>query len=174
MVETRDSTEQRDLRERFEWIKAYYAIGTPCIMAEHPWRWALEPNEVDWASWFSPIEAAFWSEMRQEGAVLYPQYPVGGYFLDFAHPKVKVAVECDGAKWHMDRQKDWRRDDALRAQGWTVFRLTGRQCFESSEVEADDSGADVEELGRPALLLRALGQRFHITARYARQAGLIA
>lgn len=156
------------LHARFESIKAYYQERLPDIMEADPWRWAIEPNEVDWLSMFSPIEADFWSDMRVEGAVLYPQFPVAGFFIDFAHPKVKVAVECDGAKWHMDRVKDWKRDDVLRSMGWSVFRLTGRQCKEATRIYEDDNGCDREELGRPGMLLRALGEQFHITARYGR------
>jgi hypothetical protein len=39
--------------------------------------------------------------------VLYPQYPVGRYFVDFGNPVHKVAIECDGARWH-----SYRRDGA--------------------------------------------------------------
>jgi very-short-patch-repair endonuclease len=38
-----------------------------------------------------------------------------------------LAIEVDGYIWHMDREAfegDRRRDNELRALGWTVFRFT--------------------------------------------------
>lgn len=154
-------------RERWDFLRDYYAANESAILAEEPWRWAMPINEVNWLEMFSPIEAAFWSDMRMEGVVLYPQYPVAGVFLDFAHPKAKVAVECDGAAWHMDRMKDYRRDDKLRALGWTVFRLTGSQCMQQTLYDAEDRE---ERLGRPVILLRELAAKYGLSGRYARAA----
>lgn len=166
--ELRRAKEQEWKRDHFNRIREYYEWRTPEIMAVDPWRWGVEPYEIDWTSIFSPIEDAFWQDIRSEGAVLYPQYPACGFFLDFAHPKVKVAVECDGKQWHMDRKKDWARDDILRKHGWTVYRLTGRQCFEDTKQKLDDDGCDRLEFGRPRLLLQALGREFKIIGRFAR------
>jgi very-short-patch-repair endonuclease len=38
-----------------------------------------------------------------------------------------LAIEVDSYTWHMDRkafERDRRRDNELRALGWTVFRFT--------------------------------------------------
>jgi very-short-patch-repair endonuclease len=154
-------------RQWWDFLRDYYAVNTPAIMAEETWRWAIPVNEIDWRSLFSPIEDALWSEMRQEGVVLYPQYPVAGVFLDFAHPKVRVAVECDGAAWHADRLKDYQRDEKLRALGWTVFRITGSQCMQQTTFDEDGGEA---ELGRPKLLLRELAARYGLSGRAAKKA----
>jgi very-short-patch-repair endonuclease len=47
--------------------------------------------------------------------------------VDFAFPRVKLAVEIDGRAWHVDRtafQQDRTRQNALVAAGWTVLRFT--------------------------------------------------
>jgi hypothetical protein len=95
-------------------------------------QWAADPNCVDpyifdWASVFTPIEEAVWGEIRAAGITMFPQLPVFNYFLDFANPFIKVAVECDGAQWH-DAEKDRKRDQKLIADGWTVYRIPGKIC----------------------------------------------
>lgn len=50
-------------------------------------------------------------------------YPTIGLWIDYAFVDRKIAVECDGAYWHKDKEKDRRRDDRLRAEGWTVVRF---------------------------------------------------
>ena len=52
------------------------------------------------------------------------------YYLDFAVPKLKVAIECDGAAYHSSRAqqiRDRRRQGELEAMGWTFIRFTGSQ-----------------------------------------------
>jgi very-short-patch-repair endonuclease len=53
------------------------------------------------------------------------QYRIGKYRLDFAWPRVKVAIEADGPHhWRPDvAMKDVVRDSYLRSQGWLVFRV---------------------------------------------------
>jgi very-short-patch-repair endonuclease len=53
------------------------------------------------------------------------QHRAEGYRLDFAWPRIKVALEVDG--WHHrspeGAARDARRDATLRAAGWLVFRV---------------------------------------------------
>ena len=54
--------------------------------------------------------------------------PQGGqpYALDFAFPKLKMGIECDGAVWHsnpVQLQHDRERDSQLAMRGWTVLRF---------------------------------------------------
>ena len=67
---------------------------------------------------------------------MYPQWPQCGFFLDFANPVARVAIECDGREFH-DSVKDGRRDAILEAEGWTVYRLTGRDCLRLGEEDED-------------------------------------
>ena len=91
-------------------------------------------NYIDWLSIFSPIEEATWMDLRSFGNTpLYPQYPVGKYFLDFGNPKYKVNLECDGKEWHQDKEKDAKRDADLLEQGWHVFRIGGKECYKVTE-----------------------------------------
>ncbi len=44
----------------------------------------------------------------------------GYIIIDLAHPRLKLALEADGEKWHMDIVKEQRRDEALVGKGWSV------------------------------------------------------
>jgi very-short-patch-repair endonuclease len=89
----------------------------------------------------TPIERWLWADIRAVDAVLYPQYPVGGFFVDFGNPAAKVAIECDGAEFHKDKAKDAARDAKLAAMGWTVYRITGRDCRTQYDEETRTPGA---------------------------------
>lgn len=63
------------------------------------------------------------------------QYTVGKYRLDFAWPKIKLAVEADG--WHHrspeGAARDAERDAWLRSEGWIVLRVDDRHGVDSLE-----------------------------------------
>jgi hypothetical protein len=56
------------------------------------------------------------------------QHPVtlrnGTVYLDVFDPVTRTNFELDGARYHLDRERDLRRDAALAATGITVVRLT--------------------------------------------------
>lgn len=83
---------------------------------------------ADWASLFTPIEQAAWHDIRGAGLPMWPQLPVSRFYVDFGNPIVKVALECDGKKFH-DPAIDAVRDKVLGAMGWTVYRAPGWQCW---------------------------------------------
>ena len=60
------------------------------------------------------------------------QYNVLSYWIDFAFPSIKLAVECDGERWHSTEEqiaKDKKRDEKLEAEGWTVMRLKEKEVI---------------------------------------------
>lgn len=158
----------RDRREHFNAIRAFYRECWSSIKATPPHRWAIDPYTVDWPRYFTPIECAIWSDIRDEGVVMYPQFPVGRYYVDFGNPMAKVAIECDG-KVHLGRE----REDAIRqadieAEGWMVFRLCGRECLADSEFVEDDDTGLVSIVPSPGqMLIRTLAREFKLSSRYA-------
>lgn len=103
-----------------------------------------DPYQIaDWVTLFSPIEYDAWSEIRGYGLALWPQLPVGKFFVDFGNPVAKIALECDGREFH-DPAKDRARDAALNEMGWRVFRVTGSECYQTRVMDdpADHHGAD--------------------------------
>lgn len=61
----------------------------------------------------------------------HPVYFDGGvYYLDFAWPHFKVALEADGRRWHSDVasfEHDRARHNLLLTAGWRVVRITEQQ-----------------------------------------------
>ena len=108
-----EGIESADFLIRWRSLRRFYEMASDQISAAGRCEWGIDPYEVDWVSIFTPIESALWHDIRAAGAVLYPQYPVGRYFVDFANPVAMVAVECDGAAWHQDKAKDAKRDAEL-------------------------------------------------------------
>lgn len=115
----------------FDHIARYYAINMPFIMEARHDHFGVSVYGMDWISMFSPIERAMWGHIRDHGLVMYPQFPIGPFFADFANPHSKVVIECDGREWH-DAKKDLARDIEMRRMGWFVYRVPGCECLRSS------------------------------------------
>ena len=77
--------------------------------------------------WMSPIEFKLYEAMRQEGLSPTPQHRIEAYFVDFAFPDIKLAIEADGLAFHTGdrRERDRNRDRFLARRGWTVKRFHG-------------------------------------------------
>jgi very-short-patch-repair endonuclease len=83
--------------------------------------WGVEPYVFDWA--FNENEYALWRSIRQNKLVMYPEFPVKQYYLDFGNPYLKIALEADSKEFH-DKAKDTRRDTELLGFGWKTFRVS--------------------------------------------------
>jgi hypothetical protein len=121
--------------QAFQDIKASYTFFNDKIKSRlddtgNVSRW-VDPYLLSPACFlFTPIEDVTWKIIRNYGkAPFYPQYPIGGYFLDFGNPNVKVGIECDGKAFHTDKAKDLMRDKKLFELGWTVYRISGADCM---------------------------------------------
>jgi very-short-patch-repair endonuclease len=128
---------RHDLPKRWALLRriyAEYADDLSAAAAENP-RYSTDPYFVDWLPIFTPIEEAAWAAIRYRGLPFYPQFPALQYFLDFACPHLKIAVETDG-KMH-DPEKDRRRDTRLMEAGWKVFRVQGRECFRDFKTKGE-------------------------------------
>ncbi len=105
---------------------------------------------IDWSVLFTPIEALAWHSIRNKGGiVLYPQYPVLNYHLDFANPGLKIALELDGKKFH-DLEKDLVRDNILRDNGWIIYRIPGKEMtdlsFKNIQYLRDNDIYDINDI----------------------------
>jgi very-short-patch-repair endonuclease len=125
------------LPNNWEAIREHYQRVTPKILAERRDEWAIDAYEWDGENmiFMTPIEYWLWGDIRECGAIFYPQYPVGRFFVDFANPVAKVALECDGAAFHTDKAKDAARDAQLEAMGWSVYRFPGWMCKQDHDEE---------------------------------------
>lgn len=141
MIDDRVISETAD-RLRWRRIAAYYRAHVGEILNAGQNHWGIDPYqwEFEGGIWLTPIERLFWNDIRCEGVVLYPQYPVGRFFVDFANPCARVAIECDGAAYHQDKERDATRQREIEASGWRMWRLTGSQCARDDYDDEDEYG----------------------------------
>ena len=139
-------------------VRAHYEWAAPLILSGERNEWAIDAYawELCGGINMTPIEAWLWSDIRDANAIFYPQYPVGRFFVDFANPLAKVALECDGHQYHLDKAKDRERDELLEQLGWTVYRITGSDCYTEFDEETG-------ELGPAALFIREIVERHRIS-----------
>ncbi len=84
----------------------------------------------------SPLERMLYYELRyQYKGQIVPQFPLGPYWIDFAIPKYKLALECDGHQYHSSEKAqlhDRNRDVYMKRMGWKVLRFTYKElCSEN-------------------------------------------
>lgn len=73
----------------------------------------------------SPIESILFMQLCVDGLlppVIQNQWQIGSYRVDFAIPKGRVVIECDGVKYH-DKKIDAKRDYDLSQMDWVVLRF---------------------------------------------------
>lgn len=132
------------LSDRFSRIRRNYQAYQRLVDAGKGDWMRDDPYQIaDWISIFTPIESGAWCDIRGAGLPLWPQIPVGPFFVDFGNPVARVALECDGRAYH-DAQKDAERDRRLNSMGWTVYRAPGSRCIkvmrEPWEIAAENDG----------------------------------
>src|SRR5437867_1638777 len=107
-------------------IKEWYVLLWPELKKKYP-RW--DPYPIVSLINFTPIEKNVWEDIRKYNIPLLPQFPSSGYFLDFADPFKRIVVEVDGKDYHLDKERDEKRDAILRKKGWNIFRITGSETY---------------------------------------------
>lgn len=140
----------KDPRCKFNGLRDFYRLVGNEIFDAGKSEWGIDCYEVDWTLLFTPIEYGLWYDIRDSNSVLYPQYPVGRFFVDFANPVAKVAIECDGYAYHLDKAKDASRQAEIESLGWTVYRITGRDCMSDFKEEIMESGVARKLISRIA------------------------
>lgn len=86
----------------------------------------------------SPIERVVYNALKTAGLCPVMQYPLDKYWIDFAFPEYKIAIEYDG-KQHLNRQlEDEKRDEDIRSMGWEVYRLTKFDLGHFKDEEGED------------------------------------
>lgn len=66
-----------------------------------------------------------------EDNIVKLNYPCGNSFLDIVvfFDDIKINVEYDCWFWHQDANKDRRRDEFVKTQGYRVLRIKSRRCI---------------------------------------------
>ncbi|WP_095200258.1 endonuclease domain-containing protein [Mesorhizobium carmichaelinearum] len=76
-------------------------------------------------------EALLWLELKARklgGYKFTRQFSIGPFFADFACREKWLVVELDGSQ-HADSSYDGRRDDFMRAQGYSILRVWSHEVL---------------------------------------------
>ena len=126
LLDEQRETKQREAQEHLKQRKAQESK----VWVSQDGREFRSPRERDfWDMWIEDSE-------RASKIPLFPQYHVGRYYLDFAHPETKTAIEIDGRMYHTDQYTfthDRVRQRTLEKQGWCFIRFSGDEI--SSNLE---------------------------------------
>jgi len=114
-------------------IRDVYKTMTPHIFKYSTNDRGIDPYFYNWDTIFSHTERLVWSDIRSIGIPFYPQYPVLNYFIDFADPIKKIAIEVDG-KFHQNQvESDEKRQRDIEELGYKFIRIEGRYCYDGLE-----------------------------------------
>lgn len=71
--------------------------------------------------------------------LIYREYSVFPYFIDFAFVDLKVAVEIDGSQHLEDdrKERDNKKDALLIENGWKVIRFTAKDVLENLSMVSE-------------------------------------
>ncbi len=103
----------------------------------------------------SQFEADVAAALRGRGLRVLHQYPACGFHIDLLVEReadgVRVAVECDGERYHLDEHgllkiEDIERQAVLERAGWRVVRIPYRKWIDKPDVEVSRVFAAVDEI----------------------------
>lgn len=110
-------------------IDLRYSLLSYC---KHPTRVNEAVEDLEGAC-DSPFEVDVLRMIIAKGYKVTPQVQVGRYRIDLVVEGLRdrLAVECDGEKWHGPEkfEEDMQRQETLERAGWKFFRIRGREFY---------------------------------------------
>ncbi|MCX6222449.1 MAG: DUF559 domain-containing protein [Bacteroidia bacterium] len=106
--------------------------------------YGIRPNPankygIEWK--MSKLEEIAWGAIRNTAHCqnFNPEYPVGKYFVDFADPIARIAIECDSNMYHKGyNPKEGERQHFIEQHGWRVIRFNSRQILANKYQEISE------------------------------------
>ena len=99
----------------------------------------------------SEFEKLVLERLLSAGYRVRPQWPVGAYRIDLVVDgnRRRLAVECDGERWHTSEQlqNDLERQAVLQRLGWVFARIRGSLFFRDPDRAMKPVFAKLEHLG---------------------------
>lgn len=124
-----------------------------------PLKWPIDPYYYQSAfmfGWsFYDLEKKAWDTILSSRLCFFPQWselsgyekdPFRHYYLDFANPWLKLAIEIDGKQHNQPKakKKDIERDKRLRSLGYTVYRIPS-SALHVKEIRRDQESRHYNE-----------------------------
>lgn len=114
-------TKEKMRHSRLKWMK------------EHPEQTAWRLKNMSYP------ELCFKRMLEENGLdkqyLIYREYPVYPYFIDFAFVDLNIAVEIDGSQ-HLEedrKERDDKKDELLLSKGWEIVRITAKEVISNKE-----------------------------------------
>lgn len=100
----------------------------------------------------SPFETEIATALVSHGYHIVQQWQVGAYYIDMVAicGNSKVAIECDGERWHSGEEKireDMERQAILERLGWRFIRIRGSEYFRNRSGTISRVIQDLNQLG---------------------------
>lgn len=99
----------------------------------------------------SPFEKEVLERLVRHGYKVSPQWKVGAYRIDLVvegDSGAKLAVECDGDRWHYDKvAEDLARQTLLERLGWKFVRIRGSVFYRNRDEAMQPVFAKLADLG---------------------------
>ena len=115
---------------------------------------ALAPDALmrllaeDVADTESPFESEVYRLLVGQGYQVRPQWQVGAYRIDLVVEGVgmRLAIECDGERWHYDKvEEDLARQALLERLGWKFVRIRGSVFYRDKSLNRENAMRPVFE-----------------------------
>ena len=110
-----------------------------------------EQQEVDDGVFESDFERDVFSDIKNKGYKVIPQFRVAEYRIDLVIEGMekRLAVECDGDKWHGSEEfeSDMKRQRILERAGWIFWRIRGSEYYRNKEHSLEGLWQVLEEMG---------------------------
>ncbi len=93
-------------------------------------------------------ERLLWAELRKLKLNIRRQAPIGPYVADFAHHPSRVVIEVDGYFHTLEGrgERDVRRDEWLKSQGYRVVRISEHDAREKTREMAERVGVYISRV----------------------------
>ncbi|MBI4795299.1 MAG: endonuclease domain-containing protein [Deltaproteobacteria bacterium] len=81
-------------------------------------------------------EILLWRHLRGKQLAGYKfrrQEPIGNYIVDFVCFSKRIVIELDGGQHAIEADKDFKRDNWLRGQGFKVLRFWNNEVLTNIE-----------------------------------------
>lgn len=135
-----DLENAKDYLHKLKALRRYYDSNMDSIMktfykSKYSWD---SSYPTDWRKVLSEIELIIWDTLRTKGRiVLYPQFPVDYYFVDFANPGLKIGLEIKKNATN-DPEKKQKRLEKIKNAGYTIYEVSGKEMYRSHFVTLNE------------------------------------
>lgn len=78
----------------------------------------------------SYIQERLYDALKREGYKVKAEYETCGYQIDLVIKKYRLAIECDGERYHSSpeqKRRDRKKTAVLSKHGWKVMRFKGKE-----------------------------------------------